>query len=228
MRLGRRIAFFILFFLCYETMQSIFLSSYSTDSVCMSPTLLRGDRLLATSLAYGPRTVFGKITWSRLPDRGDIVIVDPPYSRGRGFLASVADSLIRFVTFQRVSLFAGDDPQDSGPLIQRVIGLPGDVVLMEDSVYKIRQSGSEHFLTEFELSRRPYDISRSEAPELWKLEYPASGRMEMRYLAADEFFIDSDDRSAVSGSRLWGPVSKDRLLAKALFRYWPFTRFGAP
>ena len=44
----------------------------------------------------------------------------------------------------------------------------------------------------------------------------------------DEYFLAGDARSDSSDSRLWGPVSADRLLAKVLVRYWPPSRFGTP
>jgi len=227
-RLGRRLGFFLLFFLVFEILTGIFLSAYSTDSACMAPTLLPGERVLSSPLAYGPRTLFGKISLSARPERGDVVVADPPYTRETGFFAKIAEAFVRFVTFQRVSIFRGQDPRDSGPAVMRVIAVPGDVVLMEDFVYKVKPAGTDHFLTEFELSSRPYDISRTDLPEGWKVELPASGSMEMRYLEEDEYFIDGDARGAATGSRLWGPVSKTRLLGKVLLRYWPLKRFGAP
>ncbi len=227
-RLGRRIAFFLLFFVSFEMVTSLFLAAYSTESSGMAPTILPGELLLATPLAYGPKTVFGKMSWRSGPQRGDVVVAEPPYAEEPGFLGTIVDSFVRFVTFQRLSLNRGSDPGASGPAMLRVIGLPGDTVLMEDFVYKVKPAGADHFLTEFEFSDRPYDISRAELPEGWRVELPASGRMEMRYLGEDEYFVDGDSRGAVAGSRLWGTISKDRLYGKILLRYWPFKRFGAP
>jgi signal peptidase I len=228
-RLGRRVLFFLLFFLCFEILSGLFLAAYRAGSATMAPTILPGELLLATPLAYGPRTIFGKIPWSSLPERGDIVLADPPYAREKGFGSIIADSFVRFVTFQRISSYGkADDPTRAGAMIMRIIALPGDTLAMEDSVYKVKPAESSHFLTEFELSSERYDISRSPLPEGWKDSLPASGSMEERILGPDEYFLDGDSRSAASGSRLWGPVSKDRLLGKVVLRYWPFKRFGAP
>ena len=227
-RVGRRIAFFLLFFLCFEAVSSLFITAYRSGSSSMAPTIEEDEYLLATPLAYGPRTIFGKLPWSSAPSRGDIVVADPPYARGDGFWGGMAESLLRFVSFQRLSIHRGDDPTLAGPRILRVIALPGDRVMMEDFVYKVLPAGSEHYLTEFELSPQRYDISRSAPPAGWTEGLPGSGSMESRLLGPKEYFVDGDSRGALGGSRLWGPIGKEQFLGKVLLRYWPFKRFGAP
>jgi signal peptidase I len=226
-RFGKAFVVFLLFFLCFETVTSLFLVAYSAGSSSMSPTILPSDLVLAAPIAYGPRTIFGKLPGTSRPERGDIVVADPPYAVAPGFFGTIADSFVRFITFQRLSLYEDADPTRQGAVIERVIGVPGDTILMEDFVYKVRPASSPHFLTEFELSTRRYDIAKEALPEGWLDDMPASGSMPPRVLGADEYFLAGDSRSAAGGSRLWGPVKRDRLLGKVLLRYWPFKRFGA-
>jgi signal peptidase I len=45
-------------------------------------------------------------------------------------------------------------------------------------------------------------------------------------LGADEYFALGDNSTQSSDSRAWGPVPNRLLLGKAVFVYWPITRFG--
>jgi signal peptidase I len=95
--------------LAFLAIQNLVAKPYYIPSVSMMPTLLTGDRLLATKYPYGwswasavPRLVAprpGRLL-GRLPERGDVVTVAPP------------------------------GHEDEGDYIKRVIGLPGDVVAL--------------------------------------------------------------------------------------------------
>jgi signal peptidase I len=233
-RVARRLGLLLLLFVCYELLTGLFLTTYSIKSQSMAPTLLPGDRIVATPLAFGPRTLFGKLPGISRPERGDIVIVEPNYGKRPGFWEMLSDSIVRFVTFQLVSPARGGrssgglDAILSAPTLQRVVGKPGDTIRMEDFVFKVKVAGSDQFLTEFELSSNRYDISHEDAPESWREDLPGSGQMKERALGRDEYFLAGDARSSSSDSRLWGPVRVDRFRAKALLRYWPPKSFGKP
>jgi signal peptidase I len=228
-RMARRLGALLLLFVCYELLSGLFLSSYAMRSEAMAPTIAPGDRLVATPLAFGPRTLFGKMPGISGPERGDIVVAEPNYARRQGFWEMLLDSFVRFVTFQLVSpARAGPDGILSTPTVQRVVGLPGDSILMEDFVFMVKVAGSDQFLTEFELSSRSYDISHLDPPKGWRADLPGSGRMELRVLGKDEYFLAGDARSSSSDSRLWGPIKAERFWSKVLFRYWPPKSFGTP
>jgi signal peptidase I len=78
---------------------------YRVPSGSMAPTLLAGDQVVVSKIAYGVRIPF---THARLvafapPRRGDVVVFESPRERGR-------------------------------ELVKRVVGLPGDVVEIRDQV----------------------------------------------------------------------------------------------
>jgi signal peptidase I len=225
----RRLGTLLILFVCYELLSGLFLSAYSMRSQSMSPTIVPGDRILATPLAFGPHTVFGRLPGIARPERGDIVVAEPNYARRLGFWATAYDSFARFLTFQLLSPARGGlDGRLSAPTLLRVVGLPGDTLVMDDFIFKVKAAGSDQFLTEFELSSSRYDVSHEDAPESWSADLPGSGHMDSRLLGKDEYFLAGDARSSSSDSRLWGPVRVDRFRAKALLRYWPPKRFGTP
>jgi len=228
-KLGRRLAAVLAVFISFELVSALFLTAYSAGSASMSPTILPGERLLATPLAFGPHTLFGKLPGVSKPERGDIAIIDLPFAPERGFWTRLADSLVRFFTLQILSIDGSRaDRTMSGPSVQRVIGLPGDVVEMRDFVFMVRPAGSGAFLTEFELSANEYDIAFDPPPRDWSSALPLSGNMAPVALGPGEYFVAGDDRSASGDSRLWGPVGLDRFRARVLLRYWPLERLGAP
>jgi signal peptidase I len=227
-RFFARAKLFLIVFLVLEFVSVFFLSALVVGSNSMSPTLLPGDRVLGSPLLLGPRTLFGALPAFSRPERGDLVLVYPPYESRVGPLAAFGDSLLRFVSFQQLSLLrTGKAAAISGPFIARVIALPGDEVSMEDFVFKVRPAASAHALTEFEFSSKRYDIRKPNLPEGWKQGYPLSGTMARRTMSADEYFVATDERGAASDSRAWGPLGIRHFSSRLLLRYWPFDRFGS-
>ncbi len=225
------VRFLLLWFLFYQVVSIMLVASFTVRSTSMDPTLASGNRVLVTPVPYGSRI---PLTRTRLPGtsapaRGDVVVVRPPFQEERGMPASLADPMIRFFSGNRAS-FPGDRaPEWQGTLlIKRVIGLPGDTIRIRDHIASIRPAGERHFLTEFELSRRDYDISTDPLPSGWTADDPFSGTTEEVTLDEDEYFLLGDHRSRSSDSRLWGPVGKDRLVGRLFFRYWPLRAFGLP
>jgi signal peptidase I len=43
----------------------------------------------------------------------------------------------------------------------------------------------------------------------------------------DSIWVMGDNRTDSSDSRAFGPIPRDELIGKALFRIWPLDRFGA-
>jgi signal peptidase I len=210
-------------FLCfYILFTTLLFSTRVLENETMRPGLQRGDRFIFSShLIY--RLLPDSLGQGRLR-RGNIVLVDSSLKNGPRILFTVADTLIRFFTAQRVS-FAGREDQF---FIKRVIALPGDEITMTNFVIRVRPAGGSYGLTEFELSDRPYVLNLPQVPALWDESLPFSGNTGRILLGEDECFVLSDDRSNTNDSRTWGPISLDLIAGKALFRYWPVTRLGPP
>ncbi|MDR0377268.1 MAG: signal peptidase I [Spirochaetaceae bacterium] len=210
------------FLLFYTLLSTFFFSTGVLENETMLPGLRRGDRFIFLS-CFIYRILPGSAAAGGLR-RGNIVLVDIGGGRNQQVLVSLADTLVRFFTAQRVSI-AG---REKHHFIKRIIALPGDEVSMTKFVLRVRPGDSSYSLTEFEIIDKPYNVTIPQNPALWDESLPFSGDMEPLVLGEDEYFVLSDDRSNTNDSRTWGAIPIDFIEGKALFRYWPATRLGLP
>lgn len=209
-----------LFFIVYILVTAFGLKPLLVVSSSMAPTIQSGDRLLSLPAAFGiPNPLYGSRLSYLAPQRGDIVLVSPPWVQSSSLYRKFVNSVIRFFTAQRIGLKA--DPLDR-PVIKRVVALPGDTVMMADFIIYVRVEGSGHFLTEYEVSGHSYDLSKTGLPQDWELDLPLAGRMAALELGPGEYFVVGDNRPASTDSRFFGPVSIDHILGKISLRYWPW------
>jgi signal peptidase I len=208
-----------LFFISYLLFTVYGLKPLVVVSSSMAPTLQAGDRLISLPAAYG---VANPLDGSRLsysgPQRGDIVLVSPPWVSQFSFSRKFATFVIRFLTAQQIGL---DLDKLDRPVIKRVVALPGDTVMMNDFIVYVRTVDSIHFLTEYEVSGQSYDLRKTGLPVTWGKDMPLSGRMDALILGPGEYFVVGDNRTASTDSRFFGPVSIDHIIGKIAFRYWP-------
>jgi len=187
----------------------------------MQPGLNRGDRILFTSF-LPPWNINKNDDNQFLFKRGSIVLVDKRGIKDRGLPLRVIDSIVRFFTAQKLSIFS-DEGQH---YIKRVIGLPGDEISMNNYAFRVKASGSSFTLTEFELSQRPYHAAIPVTNDLWDESIPFSGTMNIINLGSNECFVVSDDRGNTNDSRTWGPISPSMISARAVLRFWPLTKIS--
>jgi signal peptidase I len=101
------------------------------------------------------------------------------------------------------------DPSDPGrDLIKRVVGLPGERVLVAGCAVSV----DGRRLTE------PYVRAWNVCDPPW----PADGQAPL--LARDEFFVMGDNRDHSRDSRLFGPIGSGQIEARAWFRLLPLVR----
>jgi signal peptidase I len=98
-----------------------------------------------------------------------------------------------------------DPPFESEePYVKRVIGLPGEVVKIENGKVYVNDV----------LVQEPYV----------QADFHTSGTWEV---PANEIFVMGDNRNNSSDSRSWGTVPIENIIGKALFVYWPLEQWGA-
>jgi signal peptidase I len=216
---------FLAMFLLYNSLTSFVFSIWVLENDTMRPGLYSGDRLILSSLAIPSLLADIGIPTPSLPfKRGNIVLVDMDGGEKKKTPLVIVDGLIRFFTAQRTGLFGNGERF----YVKRLIGLPGDEIVMTNFILRVRPAGDSYSLTEFELSDKPYDVNIPQVPALWDEAIPFSGNMSRIVLGEDECFVISDDRSNTNDSRTWGPVPADLIKGRALFRYWPLARIGRP
>lgn len=156
------------------------------------------------------------------PDRGRIMLVQPVKDEKLPKTLQFANFFIRFFTAQQLEFFGAENKIK--PSLKRVIGLPGDSVKIKDYIVYIKPVGQKQFLTEFELTKINYNITIPMTPDFIDRGLGAYGDMDEITLSSNQYFLLGDDRTQCVDCRIWGPLTKDNFLGRALFIYFPFTK----
>lgn len=161
---------------------SFVFQSYQVDGPSMQTTLENSDHLVVWKV---PRT------WARLtghpyvPNRGDIIVFNEP---------SLAD------------YGQGSDKQ----LIKRVIGLPGDRVVIKDG-----------FVTIYNRAH-PSGFDPDKTLSYGKVIPTTSGNIDIT-LKQDQIFVCGDNRPDSLDSRVFGPVNVNNIVGKLVIRVLPIS-----
>ena len=90
--------------------------------------------------------------------------------------------------------------------IKRIIGLPGETVIIDSGKVAVLDQWGGRVLEESEyLSSLIYT--------------PGDAQVT---LEEDEYFVLGDNRVSSSDSRRWGPLTEENIIGRALIRAWPF------
>lgn len=218
-----RVIFFwiFIFFVVYTLLSNFAFSNRTLESGAMEPGSTAGDRFIFSN--YTLHHIIRENYGSDLPfRRGQIVLVDRSAGKQHNIVKLVFDSVLRFCTLEKFSLF----PREDTVFLKRVIALPGDTVTIMSFAARVKPAGGNYEYTESELATRDYIPGIPQVPVLWDDSIPFSASMEAITLKDDECFVLSDNRSNTNDSRTWGPVPVSSITGRALVRYWPFTRIG--
>jgi len=113
---------------------------------------------------------------------------------------------------QRGEVIVFKYPKDpSQYFIKRIIGLPGETVkISQGKITIINQNKPQGFI----LNEDNY------LPNIF-----TQGDLNID-LAADEYFVMGDNRSASLDSRIFGPIKKSSIVGRTWIRGWPFNRIA--
>lgn len=159
--------------------------SYQVEGPSMLPTLENNDRLIIWKF---PRT-WAKVTGDTyIPNRGDVIV------------------------FIERGLVAPDG--STKQLIKRVIGLPGDRVVIDDGMVTIYNAG------------HPEGFSPDTTMEYGKDIDLVSKSTENVDETVDEneIYVMGDNRNNSLDSRVFGPLPVEDVVGKLVFRMFPITK----
>lgn len=154
--------------------------SYQVDGPSMETTLQNSDKLIIWKV---PRS------WARLtghdyiPERGDVIVFS---ESGLGQFGQ----------------------ENTKQLIKRVIGLPGDRVVVGDGRYTIYNKA------------HPDGFNPDKTLPYGKNIPPTPGNVDVT-LGAHQLFVSGDNRPDSLDSRAFGPINADQVIGKLVMRVFP-------
>lgn len=154
--------------------------SYQVDGPSMENTLQNADKLIIWKV---PRTWASISGHGYVPKRGDIIVF----------------------TQSGLSQFG---QQDTKQLIKRVIGLPGDHLVLKDGSYTIYNKS------------QPGGFDPDKSLGYGKNIPTTSGNINIT-LGKDQIFVSGDNRPDSLDSRSFGPIKTNQIIGKLILRVFP-------
>lgn len=188
----------------------------TTGSEALSGDLRHGSKNASEGLGREIRTWLRDIVFAALTAVLIVVfVVQPVKVEGTSMQPHLADQERIFVNkfvYHVSEIGRGDivvfwypkDPAKS--FIKRVIGLPGETVIIEEG--RVYVNGSP--------LNEPYVPG----------EYADASHFGPASVPPDSYFVLGDHRNSSNDSRNWGMVPASNIFGKAVLRYWPISKFG--
>lgn len=169
--------------------------NFKVDGRSMLPTFENGEMLLVNRNAYRALDAWDFVDWIPgvdernttpiidwgEPERGDVVVFTPP------------------------------EPGEDKPYIKRVIGVPGDEILVRNGQVSV----NGNVLDEEYIGGRD-----SNCPSTWA--YCDTTVV----IPEDTVYVMGDNRTNSEDSRYFGPVPEENIIGKAWIVYWPVDAWG--
>ena len=137
--------------------------------------------------------------------------MDPTFNTGDYIFTSKVTYKFRGYNRGDVVVFKSPKNPDI-EYIKRIIGLPGDKVMVKDS---------EVFVNGIKLAEN-YIAAKT---NLWENGFSKNG--ETITVPDGELFVMGDNRPRSSDSREFGPVPEDSIIGQVFYRYFPSTKMGS-
>jgi signal peptidase I len=177
--------------------QYVAVKPFVIPSESMEPILEKGDRILVYR---------GSQRLGHRPDRGDIVVFNPPKCAGNGVFEETSDPQWVGRCFQEGLARADQN------YVKRVIGLPGETLQIRGFIVFIngRPLLEPYVHNPGKMTRGPGCTGVD--GENWEKGFT---------IPKDHFFMMGDNRGASLDSRCWGSLPGAYIIGDAFFRYWP-------
>jgi signal peptidase I len=179
---------------------------FNIPSGSMKPTLLVGDYLFVSKLAYGYSRYsfpfgwppFAGRVWSSPVQRGDVVVFKHP-------------------------------PKQDEDYIKRIVGLPGDRIQMKQGILYIndqpvkREQIEDWYDAEKDVTLKQYVETLPNGVQhriVERSDDDPSDNTQVFEVPAGAYFAMGDNRDNSSDSRVWGFVPEDNLVGRASFIFY--------
>ena len=173
--------FFVGVLLVVILIKAFVIQPYIVDGQSMEPTLNDHDRLLVDRI---PRTIARIDGHAYVPKRGNIIV------------------------FNQSGIPGYNGPRQ---LIKRVIGLPGEEIIIRDNKLTIFSSADRQgFDPDFTLGYHPSTTQ-------------VMGSVDTM-LGSNQIFVLGDNRNNSEDSRYFGPVNLNQIVGKLSYRIMPFSK----
>ena len=174
--------------------------AFKIPSGSMIPTLLIGDHILVSKLAYG-------LQW---PTNCKAHLSFPPITCYSSY------TLIRFGQPQRGDIIVFRYPEDEDKdFIKRIIGLPGDTIQIRNKIVYVNGVPLDDKAYTQRVDPGVIDSTINPRDNFGPVTVPE-----------DSYFVMGDNRDQSLDSRFWGYVRADKIRGKAFRIYWSWSGQG--
>ena len=153
-----------------------------------------------------------------------MVLLSSNDTENLSFFEQILDSVLSFFSARQFSYAKREHYMGNQDQIRRIIALPGDSIYMRDYIVYIKPKGEKHYLTEYEIIKKTYNINVNVAPSSWDSSIGVYGSFDEIVLGEDEYFVLGDNRNSSVDSRLTGPVKKQGIKASSVFQFFPLSK----
>lgn len=176
------ILFIVAVVFIYFFIQGFLIRTYQVDGQSMETTLQNGDRLIINKI---PLTLARLSGHTYIPRRGDIIV------------------------FNQAGVSFGSNQEKQ--LIKRVVGLPGERVVIKDGMLTIYDPAHP-------------DGYQPDKAGLYHIDSAVTPGSADLTLGPGEVFVSGDNRSNSEDSRYFGPVNTNKIIGKLVLRFFPLSK----
>jgi signal peptidase I len=173
------------------------IEGYEVQGPSMQPTLQDGERILVFKLPH-ILSQFELFSGLEALKQGDIVVFESPDDRDKRYVKRV--------------IAKGPRPENSNSVQAK----------QHDSLEKREKSVTVHY-DRGNVYVNNHRIEEDYVPEDENQREESYGRIE---LGSGEYYVLGDFRDISKDSRTFGPITDDKIIGKAVLRFWPLSKFG--
>lgn len=201
-------------------LRAFVVEAFKIPSGSMLPTLLIGDHLFISKLAYGIRLPFteASVFQYNAPEHGDVVVFRFPREEARAHLNLQPAS--------RRGCIHPSGLNDEKDMIKRVVAVAGDTIEIRKDTVLLNGEHLERTFLRKDITgdfRAPYETVERETNAdatytIRLLGKPSNfGPFKVK---TGHVFVLGDNRNDSADSRCWGSVPVDHIKGKAWFIWW--------